>query len=78
MSYAVSIGLAWDTTLNEDSAFWESQMRLTTGCYRTAGEYEQGDKDILVYFKNITGTYEYMNIVITTTSSGYMMTCYIG
>lgn len=76
-SYAGSIGMGWDSSLDADTATWGSNTRAYTTGY-SKSEYVSRMKSIIQRFYNNYG-YEYVNIKITAHTNGeYLMTCYFG
>ncbi len=77
-SYAKSLGMTWDTSLNKDTAYWGSQTRAYTTGY-SKSEYVSTMKGIIKYIDSKNAGYEYINIIITSHTNGeYLMTCYFG
>lgn len=78
-SYADSIGMHWDTTLDADTATWGGDTRVHTTAYDSASEYESRVKGKISYYYNMNAGYEYVNVIITDKGNGeYTMTCYFG
>lgn len=77
-SYAKSLGMTWDSSLDRDTAYWGSQTRAYTTGY-SKSEYISTMKGIIKYIDSKNAGYEYINIIITSHTNGeYLMTCYFG
>lgn len=75
-SYAASIGMTWDSSLDADNAMWGSATRVYTTGY-SKSEYISRMKGKIEYYQN--KGYEYVNVKITSHTNGeYLMTCYFG
>lgn len=77
-SYAASKGMIWDSSLDDDTAFWATGTEVDTGAYRDAASYEARVKGKLDTFNRLY-SYEYVNVKISNSTPGeYIMTCYFG
>jgi len=75
-TYAESLGMVWDSSLNTSNAYWTPDTKLATDGYQTAADCEARLKSLVAYIYN--GNFGYASVNITAAKQGsgeYIFTC---
>ena len=77
-SYAQSIGMTFDTTLNESNCgYWSTATQLGTAPYSTKQEYINALREVISFERSVDG-YEYVNVKYYRSGDDYISTIYFG
>ncbi len=75
-TYAQSLGIEWDTTLDESNSMCGASTRVITAAYYSASEYEARVKEKIRYYLSSDAGYTSINVIISERANGeYAMTC---
>ena len=77
-SYAQSIGMTFDSTLNESNCgYWSTATQLGTAPYSTKQEYINALREVIAFERSVDG-YEYVNVKYYRSGDDYISTIYFG